>query len=690
MPTKLFLKQQFNGAVGVSGSVAPYQYASLARSVLAFVTAVTNTTASGSNIQMTKTAGGVSIAFVSPPFARGFIMSGTAIMNLWALESSLLANATIQVRFIKYSGGSEGAAFFTSSFGTELGTSAAACNWTGTVSAQPFAAGDRLVIKIDGTNATSLTMGGSQTVTLDYAGPTVSADGDSWISIPADVSYSSSFPNTETPLSDGGKWMNGQTDGLDFNDCVSTPGFVGGKPPALVQYTDPTAVLNPAVTGPWGPSQYARGTVFSTGIDATKYKEVELRLNTTITNHSIVGYEVDFGVHLSPIFAGGPTIGVAIIRWNGPPANIDALGSNNNKGYTDITSWSDPTSTGVVDGDVVEAMNIDGVISAFVNGKLVCQGVDITYRDGSSGVGFNAQCDPLYATFGFKDFLAENIPFQTEPEFIQFVHATSFVTGNTLVATLPGVTAAGNLLVMEAFVVTDNVVSIATDKIDTITGLPGNPTVWSADPLKESFWCVQGTKGGSATATTLIKSTTAADMGLNVGEYSGAVILDVSTTPATGDGTAMASATPGATNFAMELIVGMEDDANGTSVTPATDFLNRSGAADNILLDKTVTAIGVYPASATVNNTGVWVMMVATFKCRSQSFLEQSDFRFRNDNGSETGATSIAAQNTNITRNQLTNTRLRVVTNGAGDPTSDQFQIEYRKKGGSEQWHKIS
>lgn len=689
MPAKLFLKQQFNGAVGVSGSVAPYQYASLARSVLAFVTAVTNTTASGSNIQMTKTAGGISIAFISPPFARGFIMSGTAMMNLWALESSLLANATIQVRFIKYSGGSEGAAFFTSSFGTELGTSAAACNWTGTVSAQPFAAGDRLVIKIDGTNATSLTMAGSQTVTLDYAGPTVSADGDSWISIPADISYSTSFPGTETPVSESGNWKNGQTDGLDFNDCVTTPGFIGGKPPSTIDFTDPTAALNPDTTGPWGPNQYARGTVFETGVDASKYKECELRLNTTIGAHYINGYEVDFGCHLSPAYAGGPAPSVGIFRWNGPAANPSLIGNNNNAGYTDITSWAS-LGNGVVDGDVVEATNVNGVISAFINGVLVAQAVDSTYRFGAQGVGFNAGCDPLYATFGFKDFLAEDIPFQTEPEFIQFVHITSFVTGNTIVATLPGVTAAGNLLVMEAFIFTDNVVSIATDKIDTITGLPGNPTAWTADPIKESFWCVQGTKGGSATATTLIKSTTAANMGLNVGEYSGAVILDVSTTPATGNGTALASATPGATNFAFELIVGMQDDANATLTTPATDFVNRAGPTDNILFDKTVTATGVYPASATVNNTGQWVMTVATFKCRNQSFLQQSDFRFRNDDGSETGATAISTQNSNISRNQLTNTRLRMIASGAIDPASDQFQLEYRKKGGSEQWHKIS
>jgi hypothetical protein len=60
--------------------------------------------------------------------------------------------------------------------------------------------------------------------------------------------------------------------------------------------------------------------------------------------------------------------------------------------------------------------------------------------------------------------------------------------------------------------------------------------------------------------------------------------------------------------------------------------------------------------------------------------LEQAAFRFRNDNGSESAATWLAAQDTNITQPVATNTRLRVqVQATTGDPSSTQFRLDYKK-----------
>ena len=65
--------------------------------------------------------------------------------------------------------------------------------------------------------------------------------------------------------------------------------------------------------------------------------------------------------------------------------------------------------------------------------------------------------------------------------------------------------------------------------------------------------------------------------------------------------------------------------------------------------------------------------------------LEQYAFRFRNDNGSETAATYAANENTNITLTPGSKTRIRIGIDATGDPTSKQFQLEYRHKpsGGS-------
>lgn len=58
---------------------------------------------------------------------------------------------------------------------------------------------------------------------------------------------------------------------------------------------------------------------------------------------------------------------------------------------------------------------------------------------------------------------------------------------------------------------------------------------------------------------------------------------------------------------------------------------------------------------------------------------EQEGFRFRYDDGSETTAAWLAAQDTAVTRTLATNTRLRMLVNTSGDPASLQYQLEYKK-----------
>lgn len=56
--------------------------------------------------------------------------------------------------------------------------------------------------------------------------------------------------------------------------------------------------------------------------------------------------------------------------------------------------------------------------------------------------------------------------------------------------------------------------------------------------------------------------------------------------------------------------------------------------------------------------------------------IEQEGFRWRDDNGSETSASWLAAQDTNISRVKDTNTRLRVLLNASGNPDPYKYQLE--------------
>jgi len=68
--------------------------------------------------------------------------------------------------------------------------------------------------------------------------------------------------------------------------------------------------------------------------------------------------------------------------------------------------------------------------------------------------------------------------------------------------------------------------------------------------------------------------------------------------------------------------------------------------------------------------------------------LAQEGFRFRDDDGSESSASWLIAQDTNISRASLTNTRLRVLLNATNDPASSQYQLEYKEDVDST-WQKV-
>ena len=201
-------------------------------------------------------------------------------------------------------------------------------------------------------------------------------------------SYSTAFPLTENPISEGGNWINGQTDGLDWHDMSTTPGLAIGHQSGS-SYTDGTALL----TGAWGPNQTVEAVVHAVNPKDSCYQEVEMRLRSTLTPHSCTGYEISFKATKT---SGAYLI---IVRWNGRVGDFSYLVNTSGAQY------------GVTEGDVVKATIVGNVITAYLNGVQVGTATDSTYTSGSPGMGMNLEtgdtsCIGSNGDYGFKHFTA--------------------------------------------------------------------------------------------------------------------------------------------------------------------------------------------------------------------------------------------------------------------------------------------
>lgn len=142
---------------------------------------VTNTTASGTSIQATDSAGGTVLTWLSPPLAAVTI-AGPIRVNVRGRESANAANAgrRILIERTNGAGAVQSTIVALTNHGTELTTTDAVNSvWNITPTSTALSAGDRIKVTLYLGNVG--TMGGSQTVTYSVAGPTEEAAGDSWL-----------------------------------------------------------------------------------------------------------------------------------------------------------------------------------------------------------------------------------------------------------------------------------------------------------------------------------------------------------------------------------------------------------------------------------------------------------------------------------------------------------------------------
>src|SRR5207248_8886389 len=147
-------------------------------------------------------------------------------------------------------------------------------------------------------------------------------------------SYSTDFELDETPISEGGMWLNGRKDGVDWADVVAKGGVAyGGETrmdvaerraeqgnldqsgdaddegsAPLGDYDDPTAVLS----GEWGRNQHGKGRIYSKDPTEEYFQEVQIRLRHTIRPNWCAGYEIFFRCLKNDASY------AEIVRWNGP------------------------------------------------------------------------------------------------------------------------------------------------------------------------------------------------------------------------------------------------------------------------------------------------------------------------------------------------------------------------------------
>lgn len=214
-------------------------------------TAVTTTTAGGTDIQMTKTAGGTALCWASEPLAAGFTLQavdGNVIFNVYGGESAATVNAAFRGRLFRWTG-SLSAAITLAEMSTELTTTLTTVhNWNntttagGSITTTTFNTGDRIVLELFDENcATSSCPTGSMaagTTTAHYDGPTDAADGSSWVQIPETVTFTPDGGSGGTPafvqsmstpnVANGGQILNaGQSATVPLPSLSQAGNFIG-------------------------------------------------------------------------------------------------------------------------------------------------------------------------------------------------------------------------------------------------------------------------------------------------------------------------------------------------------------------------------------------------------------------------------------------------------------------------------
>ncbi len=204
--------------------------------------------------------------------------------------------------------------------------------------------------------------------------------------------YSTSFPDSEDPISEGGNWTNANP---PLTEVVTTPGHAHGTESGTINYTDSIATLQ---TGTWGPNQSVQATVYVGNTYTDDYPEVELYVRFTIAESYVSGYNV--------AFSASPCTAQSYLQFT------TANGDDPSNPFTILNTYYGPQYC-VRNGDVVKMTISGNVIRAYKNGTLMGTVTDSndTFTGGYPGMGFNfgqcaGICEGTNSGFGYRNFIA--------------------------------------------------------------------------------------------------------------------------------------------------------------------------------------------------------------------------------------------------------------------------------------------
>jgi hypothetical protein len=194
------------------------------------------------------------------------------------------------------------------------------------------------------------------------------------------ATYTTSFLLTENPMSEGGKWINGGTTGIDWHDFQTANQTAYG--PGGFNTADSTAIL----TGSWGSNQTASAKVFIQD-QGTSSPEIELRLRSTLSAHSCTGYEINYSC------MNNSSCYIAVVSWNGKLGDFTVLGGVSGIQYV------------LTNGSTLKASIIGSTITVYLNDAVVYTMVDTKWPTGNPGIG----TDQSGSKNGFTSFMATDV-----------------------------------------------------------------------------------------------------------------------------------------------------------------------------------------------------------------------------------------------------------------------------------------
>ncbi len=206
-------------------------------------------------------------------------------------------------------------------------------------------------------------------------------------------SYSTSFPATENPISEGGRWTNGTIfGGGGIKTAVQTiAGVAYGTMTAPGNFPDSCACLSG-----FGPDHQVVVTLVNNGVPRDEC-ETEILLRADITAAHVFLYEVDILGYA----------GIQLVRWDmtvSNPSNYSIL-RNANPGEMSIASGAQVRAKAVGTVITVETKAVGGSFSTLFTYDTA--GNSTKYLTGNPGVGFwNSLGADHITKFGFDDFSA--------------------------------------------------------------------------------------------------------------------------------------------------------------------------------------------------------------------------------------------------------------------------------------------